>query len=71
MRVIAGAAVLTPSSKQARWTTSDRCDGTLVAVTKGSVRATATKGRKRTVTVKPGRPYLVKAKLFAVRAKGA
>jgi hypothetical protein len=65
--VVAGAAVLTPA-KNASWTTSDRCEGTLVEVAAGTVRATTTKGHKRTLTVKSGHSYLVRARLFAARS---
>ena len=50
--------------RDASWTTSDRCDGTLTRVTRG--RVTVRHGR-RNVTVRAGRRYLIKARLFAAR----
>jgi hypothetical protein len=67
VRVVAGAAVLTPSGSASTWTTTDRSDGTLVTVAKGRVLATVTKGRQRTMVVRAGHSYLVKARLFAAR----
>jgi hypothetical protein len=52
------------TGRDASWTTSDRCDGTLTKVTQG--RVTVRNGR-RTVTVRAGRSYLIKARLFAAR----
>jgi hypothetical protein len=52
--------------RNAAWTIADRCDGTLTSVRKGRVAVTA--GR-RTVRVRPGRSYLVHARLFAARGK--
>ena len=52
--------------RNAAWTMADRCDGTLTSVRKGRVAVTA--GR-RTVRVRPGRSYLVQARLFAARRK--
>ena len=52
--------------RNAAWTIADRCDGTLTSVRKGRVAVTA--GR-RTVRVRPGRSYLVQARLFAARRK--
>ena len=52
--------------RNAAWTIADRCDGTLTSVRKGRVAVTA--GR-RTVRVRPGRSYLVHARLFAARRK--
>jgi ferric-dicitrate binding protein FerR (iron transport regulator) len=42
------------------WDTIDRCDGTLVKVTKGSVTVRALK-KKRDVVVKRGRSYFARA----------
>jgi len=50
--------------RDASWTTSDRCDGTLTRVTRG--RVTVRHGR-RNLTVRAGRRYLIKARLFAAR----
>ena len=52
--------------RNAAWTIADRCDGTLTSVRKGRVAVTA--GR-RTVRVRPGRSYLIQARLFAARRK--
>jgi hypothetical protein len=52
------------TGRNATWTTTDRCDGTLVAVQRGSV--TYTLGRKA-IRVKKGKRYLLKAKLFGAR----
>jgi hypothetical protein len=45
------------------WATKDRCDGTRTDVGKGSVRV-LNRTTDKTTTVKAGRSYLVKAKLF-------
>jgi hypothetical protein len=52
------------TGRNAAWTTTDRCDGTLVTVQRGSV--TVTLGRKA-IRVKKGKRYLLKAKLFGAR----
>jgi hypothetical protein len=52
------------TGRNASWTTTDRCDGTLVTVQRGSV--TVTLGRKA-IRVKKGKRYLFKAKLFGAR----
>jgi hypothetical protein len=43
-----------------KWTTSDRCDGTLTKVTRGSVSVRDNRLRK-TIIVKAGKSYLAKA----------
>ncbi|RKQ90571.1 thrombospondin type 3 repeat-containing protein [Solirubrobacter pauli] len=63
-RALGGAS--TATAKSATFNTTDRCDGTLTEVGRGSV-SLAVKGEKRPVKVKAGRAYLVKAKLFAAR----
>lgn len=63
-RALGGAS--TATAKSATFNTTDRCDGTLTEVGRGSV-SLAVKGQKRPVKVKAGRAYLVKAKLFAAR----
>jgi Ca2+-binding RTX toxin-like protein len=45
------------ASTGTRWLTEDRCDGTLTTVISGTVRVRDF-GRGRTVTVRPGKPYL-------------
>jgi hypothetical protein len=67
-RAVGGAASAVATSATGRWTTSDRCDGTLTTVRKGSV-AVAAHGRKRLLRVTAGHSLLVRARLFA--AKGA
>ena len=42
------------------WTTTDRCDGTLTKVTRGSVSVRDNR-RRKTIVVKAGRSYLAKA----------
>jgi Ca2+-binding RTX toxin-like protein len=44
-------------SEGTAWITEDRCDGTLTTVLSGTVRVRDF-GRRKTVTVRPGRPYL-------------
>lgn len=63
-RALGGAS--TATAKSATFNTTDRCDGTLTEVGRGSV-SLAVKGKKQPVKVKAGRAYLVKAKLFAAR----
>ncbi|MDA0180406.1 thrombospondin type 3 repeat-containing protein [Solirubrobacter phytolaccae] len=63
-RALGAASVGT--ARSATFNTTDRCDGTLTEVGRGTV-SLAVKGRKQPVKVKAGRAYLVKAKLFAAR----
>lgn len=63
-RAIAAAATVTV--RDATWTIEDTCNGTRVHAKSGAVRVSRT-GRKRAVTVRPGRSYLVKARLFRPR----
>jgi hypothetical protein len=44
-----------------RWLVRDSCAGTLTKVTQGSVTV-APKGKKRRIIVRPGKPYLARAK---------
>ena len=44
-----------------KWTVTDRCDGTLTTVQRGSVSVRDFR-KKRTVIVKKGRRYLAKAR---------
>jgi hypothetical protein len=53
-------------SRNATWQTTDRCDGTITRVTRGSVRV-FDKGRRRTVTVRAGKRYIARATLFQAR----
>src|SRR5262249_3828291 len=66
---IVGAAG-TSQASDATWATQDRCDGTRTAVGRGRVAVAASVGSRRTVTVRSGRSYLIKARLFAAK-KGA
>jgi hypothetical protein len=52
--------------RNATWRTIDRCGSTTTYVTRGIVRV-FDKARGRTVTVRAGRRYIVKAKLFQAR----
>jgi Ca2+-binding RTX toxin-like protein len=45
------------ASRGTEWITEDRCDGTLTTVISGTVRVRDF-GRRETVTVRPGKPYL-------------
>ena len=48
------------SSFGTEWLTEDRCNGTLTTVISGTVLVRDF-GRGRTVTVRPGKPYLARA----------
>jgi hypothetical protein len=63
-RALGGASVAT--ARDASFVTSDRCDGTLTEVGRGTVTL-AIKGRQRTVKVHRGAGYLVRARLFAAK----
>jgi hypothetical protein len=63
-RTFAGAS--TTIARNATFTVTDRCDGTLTEVGRGTV-SVAVKGRERPMTVKAGRAYLVRAKLFTAK----
>jgi thrombospondin type 3 repeat protein len=63
-RIVGAAGISTATD--ATWATADRCDGTRTDVGKGSVAVVA-RASGKTKTIKAGRSYLVKAKLF--RAK--
>jgi hypothetical protein len=62
-RTVGGASVAVASN--ARWITSDRCNGTLTTVQRGRVSVVGRDGG-RAVTVRAGRSYLVRARLFAI-----
>jgi hypothetical protein len=64
VRALAGAS--TATARNATFNTTDRCDGTLTEVGRGSV-SLRVKGRRKPIVVRAGGAYLVKAKLFAVR----
>jgi len=63
-RIVGAAGISTATD--ATWATKDRCDGTRTDVGKGTVTV-LNRSTDATTTVKAGRSYLVKAKLF--RAK--
>jgi hypothetical protein len=63
-RTVAGAAIA--SARDASWSTTDRCDGTLTRVAKGRVAVRATHGRIAQ-TVRAGHSLLIRARLFASR----
>jgi hypothetical protein len=63
-RALGGASKAT--ARNATFNTTDRCDGTLTEVGKGRV-SLKVKGKRKPVTVRAGRAYLVKAKLFQIR----
>ena len=65
-RAIGGAATATPAKGTSTFITTDRCDGTITEVGRGSVAVIAKKGGKRRV-VRSGRAYIVRARLFAAR----
>jgi hypothetical protein len=63
-RTVGGAS--TTTARNATWTTTDRCDGTVTKVTKGKV-VVAARGKRRPVTVRAGHSFTARAKLFAAR----
>ena len=65
-RTVGGAATATPAKGTSTFITTDRCNGTLTEVGRGSVAVIAKRTGKRTV-VRSGRAYIVRARLFAAR----
>jgi hypothetical protein len=63
-RAVGGAAPTT--ARSASFISTDRCDGTLTEVAKGKV-SIAVKGKSKPVTVKAGRAYFVRQRLFSVK----
>jgi hypothetical protein len=63
-RIVGAAGASTAHA--ATWVTEDRCTGTRTDVGSGSV-AVASRTSKRTVTVRAGRSYTIRAALFAAR----
>jgi hypothetical protein len=61
-RTVPAKGVVT--GRNATWTTTDRCDGTLTTVRKG--RVSIRLGRK-TISVRAGRRYKIAARLFGAR----
>jgi hypothetical protein len=65
-QTVGGAATAAPVKGRSTFITTDRCDGTLTEVGRGRVAVIAKRsGRRR--TVRAGRAYFVKARLFAAR----
>ena len=54
----------------ATWAVEDRCNGTRMKVKRGKL-AVFDRGRRRTVTVRAGKSYLAKARLFGAKAAAA
>jgi len=65
-RIVGGAGIAT--GVNATWATADRCDGTRTDVGKGRVSVLVSKSGKR-VTVRAGRSFLIRAALFAAKAR--
>jgi hypothetical protein len=65
-RAVGGAATATPAKGTATFITTDRCDGTVTEVGRGSVAVIAKRGGKRRV-VSAGRAYIVRARLFQAK----
>jgi hypothetical protein len=65
-RAVGGAATASPAKGTATFITTDRCDGTVTEVGRGSVAVIAKKGGKRKV-VRAGRAYIVRARLFQAK----
>jgi hypothetical protein len=65
-RAVGGAATASPAKGTATFVTTDRCDGTVTEVGRGRVAVISKRTGKRRV-VRPGRAYLVRARLFAAR----
>jgi hypothetical protein len=65
-RTVGGASTATPLKGNPTFITTDRCDGTVTEVGRGRVAVASNRtGRRR--TVRAGRAYIVKARLFAAR----
>ena len=65
-RIVGVAAI--SSARNATWASQDRCDGTRTDVGNGKVTVHDS-ARKRTITVRAGRSYLAKARLFGVQKR--
>jgi hypothetical protein len=63
-RTVGGAS--TATARNATWSTTDRCDGTVTEVGRGRVLLRLRKGHKK-VTVRAGREYIARARLFAAK----
>jgi hypothetical protein len=60
-RVVVRGPHSVAATRGTKWLTEERCDGTLTTVLSGSVRV-RDKGLKEDVVVRPGRPYLARAR---------
>lgn len=67
-RIVGAAGIST--ARDATWATRDRCDGTRTDVGKGRVTV-FNRATRKTVTVRAGRSYLVRAKLFAAKKRSS
>jgi len=66
-RTVGAAAYAAPAKgRSATFTTTDRCNGTVTSVGRGKVAVIARKTGKRT-TVRAGRAFIVRARLFAAK----
>jgi hypothetical protein len=65
-RAVGGAATVAPAKGTPTFITTDRCDGTVTEVGRGSVAVTARKTGKRKI-IKAGRAYIVRARLFQAK----
>jgi hypothetical protein len=61
-----GAAAPAKGSSGATWSIADRCDGTLTRSIRGRV---SVRHGGRTITVRPGRSYLARARLFGAKLR--
>jgi hypothetical protein len=63
---LVGAAGTATARSSASWAVEDRCDGTRTGVGRGKIAVVASAARgAKPVTVKAGRSYLIKARLFS------
>jgi Thrombospondin type 3 repeat len=70
-RTVGGAATAAPAKgRTATFSTTDRCDGTVTSVGRGRVAVIAKRTGKRT-TVRAGRAFIVRARLFAAKGRGS
>jgi hypothetical protein len=68
-RTVGGAATAAPvKGRSATFNVIDRCDGTVTSVGRGRVAVTSAKTHKRT-TVRAGRSFIVRARLFVAKGR--
>jgi len=65
-RAVGGAATVAPAKGTPTFITTDRCDGTVTEVGRGSVAVIAKKTGKRKI-IRAGRAYIVRARLFQAK----